>query len=153
MLSLVLMLAGLAVYGSDSYGLLEVVTVFALAVLLFAISFPRYLFREDERELYVYNAGDDHIATEVTVRPTGSRGDVTKHHVSLPPGEGSALTVTVDSGERYTVSATVGGEEFSTEVVPVRTTVPDGDRTDLCIELDRTKIRGVRYAPGHAPIG
>ena len=153
MLGLVLMLAGLAMYGSDSYDLLAAATIFALAVFLFTISFPFYLFREDERELYVYNGGDDHITTEITVRPTAARGDVTKHQVSLPPGEGTELTVSVNPGERYTVSATVGGEEFSTEVVPVRQSAPEADRTDLRIELDTTKIRGVRYASGHAPIG
>ncbi|SDR29109.1 hypothetical protein [Natronobacterium texcoconense] len=142
----VVVLLGGTVYTADSYGALEAGGLVLLGVLIGAISFPYFVFRDDEREFYVVNTGDHTATFGVTFSATDGSERI-HHDVTLAPGDGDVRSGRFADGQSYTVSVAVDGETTATtDVVPVPSRASSDESTIFTVEVGSTTVRPARYA-------
>lgn len=145
-------LLGISLYTAESYGLVESVGLALLGLFIGALSFPYYVFRDDERVFAIVNAGDQRATFDVTMTPADTSERIrhgverVRHRVDLAPGDGTTLSARLEEGTTYAVSVTVDGEtELTTDVTPVPTAAELDDSTVFTLTVDSTAVRGGRY--------
>ena len=112
-----------------------------LAAAITALSVPYDVFRETDRDLYLYNYADTSVRFDLAILAEGDEVRRPENVYELPPGEGLIVTDRFETDRQYTVSITVrGGRELRTDVTPVRSTESDGS-TDPYVAFSTTVIR------------
>jgi hypothetical protein len=138
---------GISIYTADSYGLFEAATVLLFASIIVAVSFPYYAFRDEGRNVYVVNTGDERAAFDVRLTPDGGALDRIDHRVELDPDEGTVLEVELETETAYTIDVAVdGAERTATRTVPATAATVDDDSSVFAVEVGSSDVRTARYA-------